>query len=31
MKRIRYERDGKENKNGNSYAITNLNKISHKV
>ena len=31
MKRIQYERHDKGNKNDNSYAITNLNKISHKV
>ena len=31
MKRIRYERPDKGNKNDNSYAITILNKISHKV
>ena len=31
MKRIRYERQDKKNKNDNSYAITNLNKIYHKI
>ena len=31
MKRIRYERHAKGNKNDNGYAITDLNKISHKV
>ena len=31
MKRIQYERHDKGNKNDNRYAITNLNKISHKV
>ena len=31
MKRIRYERHDKKNKNDKSYAITNLNKIYHKI
>ena len=31
MKRIPYEVHDKENKTENSYAITNLNKISQKV
>ena len=31
MKRIRYKKHDKRNKNDNSYAITNLNKISRKV
>ena len=31
MKRIRYERHEKGNKNDNSYAITNLSEISRKV
>ena len=31
MKRIRYGRQDKGNKNDSSYAITNLNKVSHKV
>ena len=31
MKIIRYDKHDKENKNGNSYAITNLNKICHEV
>ena len=30
MERIQYERHDQGNKNDNSYAITNLNKISHK-
>ena len=31
MKRMRYEGHDKGNKNDYSYAITSLNKISHKV
>ena len=31
MKIIRYERHDKGNKNDNSYAIANLNKICHEV
>ena len=31
MKIIRYERYDKGNKNDNSYAIANLNKICHEV
>ena len=31
MKIIEYERHVKGNKNGNSYEITNLNKICHEI
>ena len=31
MKIIRYKKHDKGNKNDNSYAITNLNKICHEV